>query len=601
MKNKSVIFGLTVVALVAVTTASFAQLFTRVTTGPIVTYNSPSRGGAWGDFDNDGDLDLFVANALRQSNNLYTNEGNGFFTKVRIGEIVSLVGDSFSPSWADLDNDGDLDLIVANGGLNGKKANYHFINDGAPDFTFSRNNDGALVFHSASSHNSCLGDFNSDGRLDVFFANDFGERNFLFTNNLDGTFARMSTGAIATDTHNSLSGNWVDYDDDGDLDLFVVNFDDNNVLYANNGNGSFTKITSGVLVNDKLASSVGASWGDFDNDGDLDVFVANAEKEKNLLYLNNGEGAFTKINSGPIVEDDGNSQGSGWADFDNDGDLDLFVANSDRRNALYENNGDGTFARVPSWPPDTEPARSAGVAWADLDNDGDLDLFVANLFEKNALYINNANGNNWINVRCVGTFSNRTAIGTKIRVNAVINGRSVWQLRETTSITGAYGQSSLRAHFGLGDAQVIEKIRVEWPSGNVDEFHNVAVNKFFVVVEDKNMFEDTRTIVTSSGRANDALPEGFELQQNLPNPFNPTTTIRYNIPELQNSSMVKLTIYNTLGQKIRTLVNEKQAAGVYSVKWDGKDSTGLQVASGVYVYRLRLDHFVQSKKMILLR
>lgn len=599
MKNKYFSCYVMVIVVFMVAETTFAQLFTKVTTGPVVTYAGSTWGGAWGDYDNDGDLDLFVTNAFNRSNHLYTNEGDGSFTKIREGDIASLTSDSFGAVWADLDNDGDLDMFVANGGVTGKSTDFHLLNNGEPDFTFSLLTDGGLGVHYASSHNSCLGDFNGDGYLDVFVANDFGEENFLFTNNRNGGFTRVNGGAITATTLNTKSAHWVDYDDDEDLDLFIVNYDEDNVLYEHVGRGNF-KVTSGAMPEDKLASSMGASWGDFDNDGDQDVFIANAEQEKNLLYKNNGNGTFSNVVTGPIVSDDGSSQGSGWADFDNDGDLDLFVANSDRKNVLYENIGDGNFTRVASWPPDTEPVRSSGLAWGDIDNDGDLDLFVANPFAKNSLYINNAESkaNHWVNINCTGVFSNRSAIGTKIRINAIINGKSVWQYREITSISGAYGQNSLKVHFGLGDARVIDKIRIEWPSGLADAYDNVSVNKFYRAVEDKNLIEDTKTILAVSNGKKAASAKGFRLAQNHPNPFNPTTTISYSVNRHGN---VSLRVYDILGREIRTLVDKTQRAGFHSVVWDGQNNSGEPVASGHYFYRIRAGDFHFVRKMVLLK
>jgi len=292
-------------------------------------------------------------------------------------------------------------------------------------------------------------------------------------------------------------------------------------LYSNNGDGSFTKITTGDIVNDG-GTSLGSSWGDFDNDGDLDLFVANGDIVNdtslfagvNFLYQNDGSPAysFTKITVGDIVNDTSSSVGSTWGDFDNDGDLDLFVANEAfQNNDLYSNNGDGTFTKITSGSIVNDTEWSLGTSSADYDNDGDLDIFVSNVAGNNSLYSNNGNANSWININCVGTVSNSSAIGAKVRVKANIFGNDVWQLKEISGRTG-YATNSLNAEFGLGDATAIDSIIIEWPSDTVDIYTGIAVNTFYIATEGQD-------IVTSIKDKNYTVPEKFELSQNYPNPF----------------------------------------------------------------------------------
>ena len=207
---------------------------------------------------------------------------------------------------------------------------------------------------------------------------------------------------------------WGDYDNDGDLDLYVANLSEANVLYRNNGDGTFTDVTSEAGVG-CTGYSRGVAWGDYDNDGDLDLYVANSDGA-NVLYRNNGDGTFTDVTDEAGVGCTGSSRGVAWGDYDNDGDLDLYVANFYEANVLYRNNGDGTFTMVGAGVGCT--GSSKGVAWGDYDNDGDLDLYVANWDEANVLYRNNGNLNHWLQIRLHGTISNRSAIGTKVKVIA---------------------------------------------------------------------------------------------------------------------------------------------------------------------------------------
>ena len=207
---------------------------------------------------------------------------------------------------------------------------------------------------------------------------------------------------------------WGDYDNDGDLDLYVANYNEANVLYRNNGDGTFTDVTSEAGVG-CISHSYGVAWGDYDNDGDLDLYVANYGA--NVLYRNNGDGTFTDVTSEAGVSCTGSSLGVAWGDYDNDGDLDLYVANHYEANVLYKNNGDGTFTDVTGAAGVGCTGSSYGVAWGDYDNDGHLDLYVANN-GANVLYRNNGNLNHWLQIRLHGTISNRSAIGTKVKVIA---------------------------------------------------------------------------------------------------------------------------------------------------------------------------------------
>ena len=207
----------------------------------------------------------------------------------------------------------------------------------------------------------------------------------------------------------------------------------------------------------------------------------------NLFYRNNGDGTFTSLTSLPANDPEnqgGASHGCNWGDYDNDGWLDLFVANRVGQNDfLYHNNGDGTFTKITNSIAVNDGGYSWAAAWGDYDNDGFLDLFVANIAGANFLYHNNTNDNHWLKFRLIGTRSNRAAIGAKVRVHATINGQSFWQMREVPGGDGLMGQNSLHVHFGLGNATNADLVRIEWPSGTVQELTNVASKQFLTVTE----------------------------------------------------------------------------------------------------------------------
>ena len=194
-----------------------------------------------------------------------------------------------------------------------------------------------------------------------------------------------------------------------------------------------------------------------------------------------------------MVEDRAWTAGGSWADYDNDGDLDLYVTNTNgvpfSDNFLYRNDGNGNFSRITTEIVARDGGASENSAWGDFDNDGDLDLFVANggLWGENAndFYVNNGNDNHWINIKCIGTFSNTAAIGAKVRVKAKIRGNDVWQMQEISggNTGGVGGQNSLDVEFGFGDATAIDSIKVEWPSRFVQVLTNVLANQFIVIRE----------------------------------------------------------------------------------------------------------------------
>jgi hypothetical protein len=490
--------ALAVSLLLAFSNAIAMVDFTAITNGPHVNDGTMSFGVSWIDYDNDGYLDLYVVNGslwnvVPRRNQLFHNEGDGTFTEILTGDVVNDLGLSWVAACADVDNDGFIDIAVSNGL---QEENQIYFNNG--DGTFTKVTEGPTTALS-SSNSVTWADFDNDGYLDLFSANDGAggssedSRNTLFRYTGSG-FEQVISGYIVLETVTSHGNNWADYDGDGDRDLFVTNYIYvDNGLWRNNGNGTFTKVYKGHMTNDN-GYSLGASWGDYDNDGDLDLHVSNGRlPNNNFQYRNEGDGSFTRITDGPIATALLASIGSCWADFDNDGDLDLYVGNAelpeggpDGPNSMYENLGDGSFVEVTTGPQVTNMGLTCGVAAGDYDRDGDLDLYIARFSgesQNNALYRNEGNDNHWIEIECVGVVSNRSALGAKVRVKAQIGRSDVWQLREICSQNGYGSQSSIEAHFGLGDATTIDSVIIEWPSGTVDRMTGITVDQYLVVTE----------------------------------------------------------------------------------------------------------------------
>jgi len=469
---------LTACAVLASATITQAQPnFTKVTTGPIVSDAANTEAACWVDFDGDGNLDLFVTSP-DGPNLLYRNAGQGVFTKITTGPFVNAGAGSYAASWVDVNNDGLLDLYLAK--------------DGGPSLLFLQQADGSFTqrgYPLTTISGAAWGDYDGDGFVDLLSA-DYAN-GMLWHNNGQGGLTVVANSSVHQPGIGATT--WADYDGDGVLDAFVeagaFAGGTKSVLYHNQGHGIFTPITNALT--EQNIPLTAAAWADYDNDGLLDVFVPRTDSSQPVaafLFHNDGNGNFSKVAQPPFTTDTGDAGSCSWADYDNDGWLDLFVPDwAGGHNRLYHNNGDGTFTRVLSGPIVSDGGNSQGSAWGDYDRDGFLDLFVATAVSsgsppKHYLYHNEGNSNAWIEVKCVGTRSNRSAIGAKVRVKATSGGKTFWQLREITTGNG-WCQNAMEAHFGLGNATNVETLHIEWPSGTVQEFQNVAARQYLTVTE----------------------------------------------------------------------------------------------------------------------
>ena len=507
------------------------RLFDKITTGVLVSTPSDSRSVNFVDVNNDGWEDLFITNGPQggAANLLYLNGGRGGpFSAATSGDIVSHVEPFDGATFADADNDGNLDAFAVT--WYGKK---NFLYFGNGDGTFAYDAAAAPSTGGTYSETASWGDMDNDGDLDLYVANSEGDKkNLLFRNEGNRVFTKLPDGPPSADAHTSRSVNWTDFDGDGDLDLFVSNeANQPDDLYENDGAGHFTRASGAGAPSQSNRSTMSSSWGDVDNDGDLDLFVANAgyfAEQNNQLFLNEN-GAFTEVTSGDLVTDGGCSYGSNFGDFDNDGDLDLIVSNGycngNIVNFLYQNDGQGHFTRDLGTIGNLSTPCSYGAAWGDINNDGFLDLGIATCkntgnspLEANQFFLNTGNCNRWLKVRLTGTRSNRSAIGAKVRVRAIIGGQEVVQLREVSAQSGYCGQNSLDAHFGLGDAEVAEEVRIEFPGGADTTLLAVPVDQ---------VLEVTETVSTSVEE--NAKMEAFAVKV-FPNPASEAFHVEVEMP-----------------------------------------------------------------------
>jgi len=498
-------------------------------------------GAAFFDFDNDGWPDIFLANGSRlegfpkgqePTSHLYRNNHDGTFTDVTRKAGVGLVGWGQGVCAGDYDNDGFVDLFVT---FWGHDVLLHNNGDG----TFTDVTRKAGLWHDDIrwSTGCAFVDYDRDGHLDLFIAHYVdldlphtpepgsaatctwkgmpvmcgprglkGTHSELYHNNGDGTFTDVSqaSGVAKTDAYYCFTALTGDFDNDGWPDIFVSCDSTPNLLFHNNHNGTFTETAeeAGVAFNDggREQAGMGADAVDYDGDGWLDIIKTNFSDDTATLYHNNRDGTFTDVTSAAGLAK--NSQFLGWGtlfvDIDNDGWPDIFMANGHvypeldgkglgfnstfrEPKLLYWNEHNGRFRDISldAGAGITTPFNSHGVAAADFDNDGAVEILVNNSHDRPSLLKNLGDHGNWILLKLEGTKSNRDAIGARVTLRVGDH----QQTQEVRSGGGYISQSDFRLHFGLGKATQADAIEIRWPSGLVQRFESVAGNRVVKIRE----------------------------------------------------------------------------------------------------------------------
>jgi enediyne biosynthesis protein E4 len=496
-------------------------------------------GTAFLDYDGDGWLDVFLVNGTtlegfpkgqEPTNHLYRNRHDGSFEDVT--EKAGLVQSGWGQGACagDYDNDGREDLFVSTFGQNQL---YHNRGDGT--FENVTRKAGLVSPRTRWGVGCAFLDYDRDGRLDIFVANYIdldlktaptpesglcrykgiqvacgppglpGGKNVLYHNRGDGTFEDVSDKAGITRAKGTygLGVSTLDFDDDGWVDLYVADDSSPSVLYRNNHDGTFTDIavTSGCAYSQdgKPQAGMGVAVGDYDRNGTMDIFKTNFAGDTSTLYANTGQGfCEDRTFTGGIGL---NTRFLGWGtafvDLDNDGWLDLFLANGHvypevvqlkteagykQRKVVYRNLGNGRFEDVTErlGPPVTETKAARGAAFGDYDNDGDIDVVLNNVNDTPDLYRLDFKGkNHWLLVKLVGRKSNRSAIGARLRLEA--GGAVQWQ--EVRGGGSYASQNDLRVHFGLGEAARADRLWVRWPNGLEEEWSNLAPDRVLTLEE----------------------------------------------------------------------------------------------------------------------
>ena len=491
------------------------------------------------DYDGDGWIDIFLVNGTvlegfpagkEPTNHLYRNRGNGTFEDVTARAGVGASGWGQGACVGDYDNDGRDDLFVT---YWGKNRLYRNKGDG----TFEDVSLGAGVSGERVRWGSGCAflDYDRDGRLDLMAANYIdldlgatplpssglcrykglpvacgppglpGAKNVLYRNRGDGTFADVSDASGITRASGTygLGVATLDFDDDGWVDIYVANDSNPSALYRNNRNGTFTDIATSAgcaySQDGKAQAGMGLAIGDYDRNGTMDIFKTNFAGDTSTLYANTGKGLCEDrtFAAGFGLNTRWLGWGVGFLDLDSDGWLDLFLVNGhvypevrrleteagyEQRKVVYRNLRGGRFADVSEQlgPPVTTPKAGRGAAFADFDNDGDVDIVVNNLHDTPDLFrLDQSGERHWITLKLVGTKSNRSAIGALVRL-VTADGEQRQEVRGGGSY---YSQNDLRLHFGLGAARAIERIIVRWPSGAEEAWTGLTADRAHVLTE----------------------------------------------------------------------------------------------------------------------
>jgi hypothetical protein len=495
-------------------------------------------GVAFFDYDNDGDLDVLLVNGSTISRlaeggdlmvALYENDGRGRFRNVTANSGLNRRGWGTGVCIADIDNDGLQDLYVTAFG-----PNVLWRNMGERGFQTTDEASDARW-----STGCAFGDFDRDGYVDLYVANYLKfdsakvpprgktscgrfmnivafcgpraltpEPDALYRNAGGGHFIDMTKAAgVAQPGHFGFGVLFADFDDDGWPDIYVANDSVPNLLFRNRGNGRFVEegLLRGVAVSrdGREQAGMGVDAGDYDGDGGLDLVVTNFAQDYTTVYHNLGKGIFTDRSFESGV---GAASGTylGWGvgliDIDNDGLLDLFVANGHvypdieqtgtstyhQRNLLFRNQGKGRLTKVTA-EGGLELARSSrGAAFGDYDNDGDIDVLISNIDDRPTLLRNDTSGGRWITMRLVGVKSNRDGIGAKVAV--VAGGRR--QISEVRAGGSYVSHNDMRLHFGLGDEVTVDRVEIRWPSGLVERVDQLKADRFYEAREGFGLRED---------------------------------------------------------------------------------------------------------------
>ena len=465
-----------------------------------------------GDIDGDGDLDLFVSTlsswGFDPLQGLYLNDGSGLFVSAPEGPVTQDRINSPAGRFFDMDGDGDQDLFV--GSLGGGSKLYENLGNGEWSAV------SGAVDDARDLRQISFIDADLDGDLDIYASSRSGNDNVFLSNVGGGLFVREDLGDATSDGGNSTCVEWADVDGDGDLDLFVCNATHDNWLYENTGAFEMRRVEIEGLT-DVGGRTGGASWGDYDGDGDMDLYVANVDTMQNAHYRNDGGWTFSRLDSGDHVRDRLSSNSSHTFDVDLDGDLDLFVTNLDGGDRLYLNDGTGVFVWDGFEYEGDSANRSASASIGDLDGDGDADIHVATLMgtdsARDAIWQNQTSesmGNNWVGFRLTRDPGGVPSIGSTVTLFRTIDGQSRHSTRPLLASRGS-SLAGFVVTFGLGMDADIDSARIDWSVGASEWIHSPEANQVHTFASPTFLHDADPVRPVWPGNVTVRIPVGIQL------------------------------------------------------------------------------------------
>ena len=501
-------------------------------------------GASWGDYNNDGFPDLLLTHYRKVE--LYRNNGNGSFSDVTEESGITECFECYNSSalWWDYDKDGDLDLYIS----------------------------------------------------------DWKQANRLYQNQGNGTFTDKTAYTNLGDLGNSWTSIPIDANRDGWLDLYVANDFFRNKFYLNMNGEYFMEATTAYGLED-YGNGMGIAVGDYNNDGLFDIYITNIYKfAPNSLFTSTSDGVFKEIAAELGVENAGWAWGVSFFDADLDGDEDLYIVNgheeSHHTNTFYKNMWMEGLAEFRDWSEISlanGPADAMSLTTFDFDDDGDLDMLVSNtdsvpyFYENRFIQPDKVSENNWLKVELEGTFSNRDGLGSIVKASAL--GKSFYRFHHGAALLS---QSLLPVHFGLGTATILDTLTIIWPNSPQEVFYNIPVNQSVKVIEHQEFIPEKQTAVTG-------LKDGIILKQTghlapSPNPFSQYTLFEF---EASMGEKVWLNIFNIDGTKLYTFEDTGSTDRTSRIEWDGTDGKGRKLPSGIYLFNLNTDETHYAGKVIL--
>ncbi len=543
------------------------DMFEKVLTSEITNDIDPRHNTIWGDYDKDGLLDAYILTGGNQPNQLFHNTGNFNLTKIMYGNLATEINNSWDGSWLDLNADGNLDLYLSGGNSN---ANALYLSTGNNNFT--RTLIPNLTENFGDSRSISWGDYNLDGKLDLAVVNASNQSNRLLKNtSQNNNLSFEQVEFFPNDAFYSMDCLWMNLNNDNYPDLYVTNKDDqNNNVYLNNGDGTFQSSTNTIL-NDQPHNSYSVLSDDFDNDGNMDLFVCNGIVENESFYFGEGNFNFTDLLNQPPVESGGFSLKAASGDIDNDGDLDLVVANiGNQKNFLFLNEGNRQFTRITGTNLTELQASTFDCDLIDLNRDGSLDLLTTCYSQKAHLYKNRGNANNWMEMLFTD-FTTRNIVGAKVIASAVVNGTRTWQTRQVKPDYGYF------VHFGVGNATLIDTVTVIYPDGFTQQYTNVAVNRNYneYLSDDDNINQTVKPAMTLSQNYPNPFNPETTIAFTIPKEGNVELAI-FNIKgqkvrTLLNETKIKGS--HTVTWNGKDLQNKTVASGIYFYKLTSGEKT----------------------------